>query len=613
MALPERGGGAERDLSAQDQVGFWSRLPELYYMLSPHRRRQFYLVVALMLAGALAELATIGAIIPFLSLLADPHRLGHVALIAAAFDALGATTDRARLIGATGVFIIFALFAGAVRLQLAWTSQEFVFRLGHDFSVDIQRRLLLQPYTFHIGQNTSTLVAALEKVGVLTFTVIQQIIQAGIAAFIALFIIAVLVVIDPVSAIAAAAGFVVIYLLVSAFTRHRLAQNSEVQGSSYDERVKILQESLGGIRDVIIDGSQSVYLDAFRRVDDRFNAAKASTAFISAAPRFVIEALGMILIAVLAIVISAREGGFALALPILGALALGAQRLLPLLQQIYFGWSLAAGNESLLAQVLALLRLPVDEPVVDPHEAQPLLLGDRICVEQVSFAYASRRAAALEDVSFEIPRGARVALVGKTGSGKSTLADLLMGLLEPGTGRIMIDGVPLTRENRRSWQRSIAHVPQAIFLADASIARNIALGVPAETIDLPRVREAGRKAQLDEFVDTLAEGYDTPVGERGIRLSGGQRQRLAIARAIYKRTPVLVLDEATSALDDETEAAVMHALDQLGEEGRTIIMIAHRITTIARADIVVRLDNGRVVEIRSHSETIDGDPQLRVS
>ena len=251
-----------------------------------------------MVSGAFAELATIGAIIPFLSLLGDPHHLQHLPLITAVFDALGATSDRQRLIAAAGLFIVFALMAGAVRLQLAWSSQNFVFRLGHDFSVDIQRRLLLQPYTFHIGQNTSTLVAALEKVGVLTFTVLQQVIQAGIAAFIALFVIALLVMIDPLTAVVAAGGFALIYVLISAFTRHRLARNSEIQGSSYDARVKILQESLGGIRDVIIDGSQSVYLDAFRHVDDRFNAAKASTAFVSAAPRFVIESLGMILIVI---------------------------------------------------------------------------------------------------------------------------------------------------------------------------------------------------------------------------------------------------------------------------------------------------------------------------
>jgi ABC-type multidrug transport system fused ATPase/permease subunit len=597
----------------QDQAGFWKRLGELCSFLSTGRRRQFYVVLVLMIAGAFAEFATVGTVLPFLTMLADPPSAGHLPLLVTFFDALGVATDRERLVAAAVLFVVVSLIAGAIRMQLAWSSQNFVFRLGHDFSVDIQRRLLLQPYTFHIGQNTSTLVAALEKVGVLTFTVLQQVIQAGIAVFIAFFIIAVLVAIDPFTALAAAAAFALIYVLVSAVTRRRLAQNSEIMGSSYDERVKILQESLGGIRDVIIDGSQTVYLDAFRRVDDRFNAAKASTAFVSAAPRFVIEALGMIVIAVLAVVISAREGGFVLALPILGALALGAQRLLPLMQQIYFGWSLAAGNQSLLTQVIELLRLPVDEELADAGEVQPLSLRDRITVENVCFSYASRRSPALRDLTFEIPSGRRVALIGKTGSGKSTLADLLMGLIEPSQGQIMIDGVPLTHENRRNWQRSVAHVPQAIFLADASIARNIALGVPAATIDFDRVWDAGRKAQLDEFVDALPEGYETHVGERGIRLSGGQRQRLAIARAIYKRAPLLVLDEATSALDDETETAVMHALDELGEEGRTIIMIAHRMTTIARADIVVRLDNGRVAEIGSHADLIGNGPQLRVS
>ena len=172
--------------------------------------------------------------------------------------------------------------------------------------------------------------------------------------------------------------------------------------------------------------------------------------------------------------------------------------------------------------------------------------------------------------------------------------------------------MPITRENRRSWQRSIAHVPQAIFLADTSIARNIALGVPADRVDLSRVEEASRKARLDEFVSTLSEGYGTFVGERGIRLSGGQRQRLGIARAIYKQAPVLVLDEATSALDDATEAAVMEALDRLGEEGRTIIMIAHRLSTISRADQVVRLDDGKLAEIGSHADVVGGTPHSRV-
>ena len=601
------------DLAPNDQAGFWSGLRELYRTLSPSRRRQLYFVIALTLAGAFAELATIGAVLPFLSLLAEPERVRHVPVLSELFQGIGATTDHARLTAAAGMFILLAVIAAAVRLQLAWSSQNFVFALGHDFAVEIQRRLLLQPYTFHITQNTSSLVASLEKVGVLVFNVLQQLMQAATSVVIAIFIIAALIYVDPFTALTAAVAFALVYLLVSAVMRRRLTANSRIIGQAYDERVKIVQESLGGIRDVIIDNSQSVYVDAFRRIDERYSNAKANTAFVGAAPRFVIEALGMILIALLSMVISNREGGFAGALPVLGAVALGSQRLLPLLQQIYLGWSLATGHHSIVMQVIELLRLPVDEDLARATQVGPLALRKALRVENMSFAYASRRTPALEHISFEIPRGHRVALIGRTGSGKSTLADLLMGLIEPTDGRITVDGVPLTRENRLNWQRSIAHVPQAIFLADASITRNIAFGVPPELIDIDRAIEASRKAQLHDFVEQLPDRYETHVGERGIRLSGGQRQRLGIARAIYKQAPVLVLDEATSALDDATETAVMRALDQLGDEGRTIIMIAHRLSTISRADIVIRLDSGQVVEIGSHAEVVGSTPKSRAS
>ncbi|HWI88773.1 MAG TPA: ABC transporter ATP-binding protein [Sphingomicrobium sp.] len=601
----------EQQSSARDQAGLRSGLRELYGTLTPQRRRQFYFVLVLMFAGALAELATIGAVLPFLSLLADPGRIGRIPALAAAFNAVGAVTNSERLLAATVLFILLAIIAALVRLQLTWSSQNFIFRLGHELAVNIQRRILFQPYTFHINQNTSTLVASLEKVGTLVYYVLLQLMQAAIAVIISIFIIAALIYVDPFTALVSAAAFGLIYLLVSTLMRRRLDRNSDVIGATWDERVKIVQESLGGIRDVIIDSSQPVYLEAFRKIDDRFSNAKTNTAFIGAAPRFIIESLGMSLIAILAIVMAARQGGLAAALPILGALALGAQRLLPMLQQIYVSWSVAVGNQSLINQVLELVRLPVDEETAQAEQVAPLPFRRHIRLENVSFAYPSRRVSAVDDISFEIGRGQRMALIGKTGSGKSTLADLLMGLLEPIDGRIVVDGVSLTRENRRNWQRSIAHVPQAIFLADASIARNIALGVPAERIDTERVIEAAKKAQLDEFVRSLPEGYDSFVGERGIRLSGGQRQRLGIARAIYKQAPVLVLDEATSALDDATESDVMRALDQLGEEGRTIILIAHRLSTISRADLVVRLENGRLVELGSYSEVIGAIPQSR--
>ena len=229
----------------------------------------------------------------------------------------------------------------------------------------------------------------------------------------------------------------------------------------------------------------------------------------------------------------------------------------------------------------------------------PLKLKHEIRVEDVSFTYPGRRSPALEDVSLRIRRGSRVAIVGRTGSGKSTLADLLMGLLDPSSGRISIDGIMLDRSTRAAWHRSIAHVPQSAFLADTTIARNIAFGARETEIDLDRVRAAAKHAQLDGFVAQLPDGYDTLIGERGIGLSGGQRQRLAIARAFYKDAPVVVLDEATSALDDETEAAILASLDAMAKQGRTIIVIAHRPTSIVNCDVVIRLDEGRLVAVES--------------
>ena len=568
-------------------------LTQLYHALTPSRRRQLAVVLILMVVGAVAEFASIGAVLPFLTFLARPEALRHSVL----FEMAGATTARDRLLTATALFALIALAAGIIRLRLTWSTQRFAFGVGHDLAVEIQRRVLHQPYMFHVSRNTSRLVAALEKVPVLVMSLLLQVMQAGTAAFIAVFVVGALIAIDPFTALLAAIGFGFIYLLVSALARGRLAENTVIVGRSYDDRVKVVQESLGGIRDVLVEGSQQVYVEEFRKTDERFSAARASTMFITTAPRFAIEAAGMVVIAIIAVLLSTREGGITAAIPILGALALGAQRLLPLLQQIYGGWSAASAHGSILAQVLELLQLPMDELQTSRAGLAPLPLRIGIALEGVTFAYPARRTPAVQDVSFEIPRGSTVALVGRTGSGKSTLADLIMGLIEPDSGEIRIDGLPLTEPSSRRWQLNIAHEPQTNFLAEDTIARNIAFTVAADAVDRERVVDAARTAQLQEFISELPDGYDTLVGERGVRLSGGQRQRLAIARAIYKQAPVLILDEATASLDDATEAAVLSALEALAEEGRTIIMIAHRLSTIQRADYVVRLENGRLVDV----------------
>jgi ABC-type multidrug transport system fused ATPase/permease subunit len=567
-------------------------LKQVFRFMSRARRRQFAFVLALMLTGAVAELVTVGAVVPFLTLLANPGGFGDLPL---AGSLLGGMPPADRLLAATAFLMAAALAAGAVRLQLAWSSQRFVYRLGHELSVEIQRRVLGQPYSWHVAHNSREIVASLEKVQIMSSAVALQFMQSLSAAVLALFIVAALVAIDPPTALASAGALAFIYLAVSIVGRRLLGRNSRTVASAFSERVGLVQESLGGIRDVIIDNAQGVYLEAFRKVDSDYSRARAANSFIGTAPRFVIEAAGIVVIAAASLLLAGRQGGFAVALPVLGALALGAQRLLPLVQQIYFGWSSIRGNRKVTDDILRLLALPVPDDDGDGDGdggGPPLPLDREIRMEGVRFTYPGRAEAALDGVSLSVARGARVALVGTTGSGKSTLADIMMGLIEPDEGRVTVDGAPLASAG---WRRSIGHVSQSVFLADSSIERNIAFGTAPGGIDRARAVEAARLAQLHDFIESLPQGYETRVGERGVALSGGQRQRLGLARALYKGAPVLVLDEATSALDEATEAAVLESLDLLcAARGLTIVMIAHRLHPAFRADQVVRLEKGRI-------------------
>jgi ATP-binding cassette subfamily B protein len=282
-----------------------------------------------------------------------------------------------------------------------------------------------------------------------------------------------------------------------------------------------------------------------------------------------------------------QQDGLELALPLLGAFALGAQRLLPLLQQVYQSWATLRGASKTVDHVLALLEQPLPRHAIE-QSPPPLPYYRDIELRDVGHRYNPGGPWVLRHISFRIPKGSRVGVKGTTGSGKSTLLDIVMGLLSPTTGQVLVDGAPVTPTNQRAWQAHIAHVPQSIYLADASVAENIAFGTPTAQIDLERVREAASRAQIAKTIEALPNGYDTLVGERGVQLSGGQRQRIGIARALYKRADVLVFDEATSALDTKTEAEVMGAIQTLDRE-LTIFLIAHRLSTLEGCDVTVDL------------------------
>jgi len=398
------------------------------------------------------------------------------------------------------------------------------------------------------------------------------------------------VAIDPWVALVTIITFGGAYVAISVATRASLTANSHAQAVSARVRVQNVQEGLGAIRDVLLDHSQPYYLDSYRDADWAMRQLQARAEMIGSFPMYVIHAAGMAGVAGLAYVLVSRQGGIGAALPVLGALAVGAQRLLPALQQTYASFVQMQNHVAGFRTVLDLLDQPA--PDADRPRAAPAAFSQSIALDRCCFRYQPDLPLVLRDVSLEIHRGDRVALVGPTGSGKSTLADILMGLLPPTSGRLLIDGREV---DSGAWQANIAHVPQSIFLADTSIAENIALGIPAGKVDRKRLESAARQAQIADFIESLPKAYATTVGERGVRLSGGQRQRIGIARALYKQAPVLVFDEATSALDDATEKALMDTLAGLSRS-LTIIMIAHRLSTTAYCDRVITVSGGSLAE-----------------
>ena len=557
--------------------------------LLPQTRRRLTMLVALMLAGGIAELLSIGAVVPFINLLAGGKISPKLVPLLAWQNGTG-TGDLLILATMFGVAVIAS---AALRLWLQSETQRWVMIAGHELTMEIQRRTLLQPYAWHVRQHSAALIAALEKVQGVTFRLLLPLAQAVAALLIALFIVAALILVDPLAAVTVGLALVAAYALAARLTRERLTRASAEISSAYDERIRMVQDSVGAVRDIILDSSQPTYLAAFRKADARFARAQASIAVAGTAPRFIVEGAAMLLFAAASIVLAERTGGLLSALPVLAALALGGQRLLPLVQTLHFGWAAMTGNSAVLHDVVGLLRLPVDDsPDV---ERPPLPFTSAIEIDRLCFGYDGSERRAIDGVSATIGKGEMIALTGRTGSGKTTFADLVMGLLTPSSGTLRVDGHPIDGTNRRAWQRNIAHVPQSIFLTDSSIAANITLAAPDAAVDPDRLHTAVRDAQLAEFIASLPLGLETKIGERGIRLSGGQGQRLGLARALYKGAALLIVDEGTNALDDETEAAVLAALASLHRRGCTILLIAHRASTIAAATRILRLDDGRLV------------------
>jgi ATP-binding cassette subfamily B protein len=557
-----------------------------------------------MIIASLSEIISVGAVLPFLGILTAPEQVYQHPLMQPIIQMLEITEPSQLILPLTIFFIIAVLLAGSIRLTLLYVMTRLSFATGADLSINIYRRTLYQEYAVHVSRNSSEVInGIINKINTVTGGVVLPTLSLISSIVLFVGIMGALFAINISVALSAFIGFGLLYWLVIRYTKNQLKDNSQIIADQSTQMVKALQEGLGGIRDVLIDDTQQFYCQLYLSADLPLRRASADSSFISGSPKYIMEAIGMTLIAGLAYAMTQQEGGMVTAIPVLGALALGAQKLLPALQQAYGAYSRIKGSRSSFADVLNLLDQSLPE-YADQPAPKPIHFEKEIKLINLNFRYTEDSPWVLKNLNLSLKKGARIGFIGVTGSGKSTLLDIIMGLLPPTSGELIIDQQPVNSQNLRAWRAHIAHVPQNIFLSDSSIEENIAFGIAKEQIDHKRVKKAAQQAQIAELIEEWKEGYQTFVGERGIRLSGGQRQRIGIARALYKKANVLIFDEATSALDNDTERKVMEIIEYLGKE-ITVLIIAHRLTTLKGCDKIVKLDENNTIKILSYEDIVN--------
>jgi len=579
------------------------QLQRLWNHLSIRRRIQFIALAFLMIFSSLSEVITIGAIFPFLGILTSPKLVFNNTFLHPLFVYCNLNSDDQILLPVTIFFIVAILLATGMRFIVMWALTKLGFAIGSDLSSEVYRRTLYQPYQIHISRNTSEIIDVISnKISSIIYQIILPLLTTISSVLMIVIVFIALLSINTNVLLVGIAGFAMLYYLIARFTKQKLAKNSKIISRESNQLIKVLQEGLGGIRDILIDGSQATYYTYYRHTDISLRRAQSSITIIAGTPKLIVEAIGISLFALCAYYLVHSSNGLAETIPVLGTWALGVQRILPILHQAFTCWSSLMGAKESLNDTLNLLDQPL--PNSSNNSVQtPLPFETKIVLNNLSFRYMGSQQLILNRISLAIPKGSKVGFIGDTGSGKSTLIDIIMGLLEPEDGTLFIDDTLVNATNVRSWQLNIAHVPQFIFLTDSTITENIAFGVEKESIDFERVKFAAEKAKIADTIDSWNKKYDTIIGERGVRLSGGQRQRIGIARALYKKSSVIIFDEATSSLDSQTETEVMSSLDDL-ESGLTILMVAHRVTTLRNCDLIIKLEKGQIKQIGTFAELI---------
>lgn len=572
-----------------------------------------YVVAVVTVLRSLVEVAGVASIMPFLSIVSDPETIHTNTYLSWGYESLGFESNRQFLIAA-GLGVLFLLvFNNAFAAFALWVRQRFVARMRHGFSKRLLCRYLNQPYVFFLGRNSADLNKNILSEADSAVIVLGSLLEIGAGAIVTLAILGLLFTVEWKLSLIVVVTLSLAYALVWVFVRNRLSVIGEDRFAANQERYKISGEAFGGIKEVKLMGREGYYERAFQEPSWRFNQNSATSIIISMVPKYALEAIAFGGILVIILYYLALGQGVQAILPIAGLFAFAGYRMMPAVQGVYSSVSEARFNIPALNAVYEDIE-KLDQWVsagTDQSQVNSIHVNEFFALEDVTFVYPGTNEPALRNVSLRVPLGSSVGVVGATGSGKTTMIDVLLGLLRPDQGLLVVDDRPIDEDLLSAWQAQLGYVPQDIYLTDNTIRRNIAFGISDKEIDEASVRRAATVANIADFIEQdLPEGYDTMVGERGVRLSGGQRQRIGIARALYRDPAVLIFDEATSDLDNATEQAIVAAIDRIGSD-KTIVQIAHRLTTVKDCDMIYMLEKGCVVDRGTYGELIQSSELFR--
>tara|TARA_B100000579_G_scaffold352723_1_gene307214 strand:- start:35283 stop:37055 length:1773 start_codon:yes stop_codon:yes gene_type:complete len=575
----------------------------LWKHLSKRRKLQLLFLGVLVLMSGFAELFSLSAIIPLLSTISGSNQLIVPSFVKESLSMISILDKGNPAVKFAFFFSIVSFIASFLRLSNIWLNSQMSARIGTDLSTKAYRNILFQEYDFYSRRNSSELINIITTHCSNTVIVINQFLYLATFSIVLIGLMLGLFIIDW--QVATCSGFFLFssYLIIGGSAKKRILSNSRVIPNFVISQHNIVKEGLGTIKDLILKGNQNWYLRSYNRGDKTMRLKQAENQFLIQFPRYVIEPLTLSLISLFSayILISTKDPTIIIGL--LGSFGLGAVKILPNVQSIYSSWGRIKDYSKFAEDLCSTLELyPIKIADLDTRNIVDLDF-DKLVFDRISFSYYGSKSKVIENISFTINKGQKIAIMGKSGSGKSTLVDLIMGLNFPSHGSIFINDKQLySSENVdikdykfiTQWRRSIGHVPQDVYLVDSSIKQNIALGYDLNLVSDSEVIKAAKLAFIHEFITSLPNGYNTNVGEMGSLLSGGQKQRIGIARALFRNPKVLVLDEATSALDSSTETNILESILQINNS-LTIIYITHKKNLLSKFDKILLVDSGRLI------------------